>query len=73
MGRMAPSARKSKTAAPGRASAEVFALVREASQRTLSMRHFDVQLIGGMTLHQGKIAEMKTGEEKPWWPRCPWS
>ncbi len=43
---------------------EVFSLVREASQRTLSMRHFDVQLIGGITLHQGKIAEMKTGEGK---------
>ncbi|NMC50215.1 MAG: preprotein translocase subunit SecA, partial [Desulfovibrio sp.] len=43
---------------------EVFALVREASQRALSMRHFDVQLIGGITLHQGKIAEMKTGEGK---------
>ncbi|QLA17394.1 preprotein translocase subunit SecA [Desulfolutivibrio sulfoxidireducens] len=43
---------------------EVFALVREASLRALSMRHFDVQLIGGITLHQGKIAEMKTGEGK---------
>jgi preprotein translocase subunit SecA len=43
---------------------EVFALVREASVRALSMRHFDVQLIGGITLHQGKIAEMKTGEGK---------
>jgi preprotein translocase subunit SecA len=43
---------------------EAFALVREASQRTLKMRHFDVQLIGGIALHQGKIAEMRTGEGK---------
>jgi len=43
---------------------EAFAVVREASRRTLKMRHFDVQLIGGMTLHQGKIAEMRTGEGK---------
>ena len=43
---------------------EVFALVREASQRVLGMRHFDVQLIGGMVLHEGKVAEMKTGEGK---------
>ena len=43
---------------------EAFALVREASQRVLGMRHFDVQLIGGMVLHQGRIAEMKTGEGK---------
>lgn len=43
---------------------EVFAVVREVSQRTLGMRHFDVQLIGGMVLHQGRIAEMKTGEGK---------
>ena len=43
---------------------EAFALVREASCRTLGLRHFDVQLIGGMTLHQGKIAEMRTGEGK---------
>ncbi|MBF0480722.1 MAG: preprotein translocase subunit SecA [Desulfovibrionaceae bacterium] len=43
---------------------EVFALVREAGRRSLNMRHFDVQLIGGMVLHQGKIAEMKTGEGK---------
>ncbi len=41
-----------------------FALVREAGRRTLNMRHFDVQLIGGIVLHQGKIAEMKTGEGK---------
>ena len=43
---------------------EVFAIVREASRRTLGMRHFDVQLVGGIVLHQGKIAEMKTGEGK---------
>jgi len=43
---------------------DAFAVVREASQRTLGMRHFDVQLIGGMVLHEGKVAEMKTGEGK---------
>ena len=43
---------------------ECFALVREAGRRTLAMRHFDVQLIGGMALHEGCIAEMKTGEGK---------
>ncbi|HET6520297.1 MAG TPA: preprotein translocase subunit SecA [Geminicoccaceae bacterium] len=43
---------------------EAFATVREAAKRTLGQRHFDVQLIGGMVLHQGKIAEMKTGEGK---------
>jgi preprotein translocase subunit SecA len=43
---------------------EAFAVVREAGKRTLSMRHFDVQLIGGMALHNGKIAEMRTGEGK---------
>ncbi len=43
---------------------EAFATVREASVRTLKMRHYDVQLIGGMVLHNGKIAEMKTGEGK---------
>jgi preprotein translocase subunit SecA len=43
---------------------EAFATVREASKRTLGMRHFDVQLIGGIVLHQGKIAEMRTGEGK---------
>ena len=43
---------------------EVFAVVREAAKRTIGQRHFDVQLIGGMVLHQGKIAEMKTGEGK---------
>jgi len=43
---------------------ETFAVCREAARRTLEMRHFDVQLIGGMVLHQGRIAEMKTGEGK---------
>ena len=43
---------------------EVFALVREASSRVMGMRHYDVQLVGGMVLHAGKIAEMKTGEGK---------
>lgn len=43
---------------------EAFAVVREAGKRALNMRHFDVQLIGGMVLHQGKIAEMRTGEGK---------
>ncbi|HLG87816.1 MAG TPA: preprotein translocase subunit SecA [Alphaproteobacteria bacterium] len=43
---------------------EAFAVVREAAKRTLGQRHFDVQLMGGMVLHQGKIAEMKTGEGK---------
>ena len=43
---------------------ESFAITREASKRVLNMRHFDVQLIGAMVLHEGKIAEMKTGEGK---------
>ncbi|MDY0307350.1 MAG: DEAD/DEAH box helicase, partial [Desulfovibrionaceae bacterium] len=43
---------------------EVFALVREAGKRVLNMRHFDVQLVGGIALHEGNIAEMKTGEGK---------
>ena len=43
---------------------EAFATVREASKRTLGQRHYDVQLMGGMFLHQGKIAEMRTGEGK---------
>src|ERR1700757_4142694 len=43
---------------------ECFALVREAGKRAMGMRHFDVQLIGGMVLHDGAIAEMKTGEGK---------
>ncbi|MFR9292702.1 MAG: preprotein translocase subunit SecA, partial [Peptococcus niger] len=44
--------------------AEAFAVVREASTRILGMRHFDVQLMGGIVLHEGRIAEMKTGEGK---------
>ncbi|MFU8796555.1 MAG: preprotein translocase subunit SecA, partial [Dehalococcoidia bacterium] len=43
---------------------EAFAAVREAAKRTIRQRHFDVQLMGGIVLHQGKIAEMKTGEGK---------
>src|SRR5437660_9423928 len=43
---------------------EAFAVVREAGKRTLNMRHFDVQLVGGIALHNGKIAEMRTGEGK---------
>ncbi len=43
---------------------EAFAVIREASKRTLKQRHFDVQMVGGIVLHQGKIAEMKTGEGK---------
>ncbi len=50
---------------------EAFAVVREAGKRALRMRHFDVQLVGGMVLHDGKIAEMRTGEGKDaWWRRC---
>ena len=49
---------------------EAFAVVREASKRTVNMRHFDVQLIGGKVLHEGKIAEMKTGEGKTWLLLC---
>ena len=43
---------------------EAFAVVREASRRVLGLRHFDMQLVGGMVLHYGKIAEMRTGEGK---------
>src|SRR5207249_10280543 len=43
---------------------ECFAVVRETGRRTIGLRHFDVQLIGGMALHDGQIAEMKTGEGK---------
>ena len=43
---------------------EAFAVVREASRRVLGMRHFDMQMVGGMVLHYGKIAEMRTGEGK---------
>ena len=49
---------------------EAFAVVREAGKRALGMRHFDVQLIGGMVLHHGKIAEMRTGRARPWSPPC---
>jgi Preprotein translocase subunit SecA (ATPase, RNA helicase) len=45
-------------------TAEAFALTREASVRTLGLRHYDVQLIGGLVLNSGKIAEMRTGEGK---------
>ena len=50
---------------------EAFATVREASKRVLGLRHYDVQLIGGMVLHQGKITEMKTGEGKTLVATCP--
>jgi preprotein translocase subunit SecA len=49
---------------PDQLLVEAFAVVREAGKRTLNMRHFDVQLVGGITLHEGKIAEMRTGEGK---------
>ena len=49
---------------------EAFAVVREASWRLLGQRHFDVQLIGGIALHQGKIAEMRTVKARPWWRLC---
>lgn len=52
---------------------EAFAVVREAGKRALDMRHFDVQMLGGMVLHQGKIAEMRTGEGKPLSPPSPTS
>ena len=58
-GPRSPTARRSTTLLP-----EAFAVVREGSKRVLNMRHFDVQLIGGMALHNGKIAEMRTGEGK---------
>ena len=44
---------------------------REAARRFGNMRHFDVQLVGGIALHEGRIAEMRTGEGRPWWQRCP--
>ncbi len=50
---------------------EAFAVVREASKRTLGMRHYDVQLIGGIALHEGQVAEMKTGEGKTLVATCP--
>ena len=54
-----PTAQRSTSCSP-----KPFAVVREAAKRTLRMRHFDVQLLGGMVLHYGKIAEMRTGEGK---------
>jgi preprotein translocase subunit SecA len=57
-------ARLKAGARPDELATEAFAVVREAARRTLKMRHFDVQLIGGMVLHEGKIAEMRTGEGK---------
>ena len=57
-------ARKAEQEELHRILPEVFATVREASRRVLGMRHFDVQLIGGLALHQGRIAEMRTGEGK---------
>src|ERR1700737_3606679 len=59
-----PTFRESMRQALVPAIVPAFALVREAGRRFLKMRHFDVQLIGGMVLHDGKIAEMKTGEGK---------
>ncbi|MGH9522754.1 MAG: DEAD/DEAH box helicase, partial [Terriglobales bacterium] len=56
--------RKAENEVLGDILPEAFAVVREAGRRALNMRHFDVQLIGGMVLHDGKIAEMKTGEGK---------
>ena len=50
---------------------EAFATVREAAKRTLNMEHYPVQLIGGIVLHQGRIAEMKTGEGKTLVSTCP--
>ena len=49
---------------------EAYAVVREAATRVLGMRHYRVQLIGGVILHQGRIAEMKTGEGKHWYLHC---
>ena len=65
----APRRRSSRTGIIGGEAldnimAEAFAVVREASKRVLGMRHFDVQLVGGLVLHSGRIAEMKTGEGK---------
>ncbi len=55
---------RAKTTALGKLLPEAFALVREASKRTLGLRHFDVQMLGGIALHRGRIAEMGTGEGK---------
>ncbi len=64
--RRAPKAEvdKGRSARPGDILIEAFALCREAARRAIGQRHFDVQLIGGMFLHQGCIAEMRTGEGK---------
>src|SRR4029077_16417689 len=59
-----PEFRQRSTEALEPALVPAFALVREAGRRKIGMRHFDVQLIGGIVLHEGKIAEMKTGEGK---------
>ena len=53
-----------KTGSISKLLPEIFAVVRETSKRTLNMRHFDVQIIGGMVLYENKITEMKTGEGK---------
>ena len=62
--RRVPPAPRERRARSTHLLPEAFATVREAAKRTLGQRHFDVQLIGGMVLHEGKIAEMKTGEGK---------
>ncbi len=62
--KLAAELRKAEDALLAEALPRAFAAVREASQRAVGMRHFDVQLMGGMVLHYGKIAEMKTGEGK---------
>ena len=62
--RMEKELRAAETEAMDEILPRAFAAVREAAVRTIGLRHFDVQLIGGMVLHQGKIAEMKTGEGK---------
>ena len=49
---------------------DAYAALREAAKRVLEMRHFRVQIIGGICLHQGRIAEMRTGEGKPSFPPC---
>ncbi len=68
--RVPPTSRsRSPTAPRSTTSGAGLATVREAAKRTIGQRHFDVQLIGGMILHEGKIAEMKTGEGRPWWRR----
>src|SRR6202022_3140760 len=63
--------RMAQGATPDDLLIEAFAVVREAGRRFLTMRHFDVQLIGGIVLHHGKIAEMRTGEGKTVVPTLP--